>query len=264
MGSHEILIILECRDRKRVEDITWIEQLAAKRDAIGAHKAIAVSSSGFTSGAIKKARSQNIELRTIEKITLEDISSWFRVHSIRYQNLAISNARANLITKQPHKDRKLMDNFLASVKGRNISDEKIFIDDNPQNPFSLNELLLRKYQKLENGKPILKVKKRKNEGILFPKNRKAGFRLIYGDKRIPIDRIYYNADMEVIEKEVGVLSVKSYKTSENTLAEVVRFDSLDSSESGPSFELTSIPVGELRKFGLRLVRNTIIGDDYKQ
>ena len=43
VGSAPVLVIAECRDRSRVEDVTWIEQLASKRDDVGAAKAIAVS-----------------------------------------------------------------------------------------------------------------------------------------------------------------------------------------------------------------------------
>ncbi len=32
IGSHPILIIIEVRDRDKVQDVTWIEQLATKRD----------------------------------------------------------------------------------------------------------------------------------------------------------------------------------------------------------------------------------------
>jgi hypothetical protein len=51
VGSTDILVILECRDRQSVEDVRWIEELATKREDVLASKAIAVSSSGFSEGA---------------------------------------------------------------------------------------------------------------------------------------------------------------------------------------------------------------------
>ncbi|HUI39919.1 MAG TPA: restriction endonuclease, partial [Methanothrix sp.] len=55
IGSSNILAIVECRDRKGDEDVTWIEQLSRKRESVGADKAVAVSSSGFSDPAIIKA-----------------------------------------------------------------------------------------------------------------------------------------------------------------------------------------------------------------
>ena len=68
IGSIEILVILECRDRQKTDDVTWIEQLATKRMDVLASKAVSISSSGFSSGAIKTAKHFGIELRTIESL----------------------------------------------------------------------------------------------------------------------------------------------------------------------------------------------------
>src|SRR6266498_971369 len=51
-----VLITIECRERAKIDDVTWIEQLATKRKDIGASATIAVSSSGFTKPALIKAR----------------------------------------------------------------------------------------------------------------------------------------------------------------------------------------------------------------
>lgn len=47
LGSMDVLIICECRNRDGVEDSTWIEQVKTKRDDIGAHGAMVVSTAGF-------------------------------------------------------------------------------------------------------------------------------------------------------------------------------------------------------------------------
>jgi hypothetical protein len=78
LGSSKVLIILECRDRNDDEDVTWIEQLAKKKESVMADKAIAVSSSGFGENAIIKATKENIPLRTINQINPEEIGEWFR------------------------------------------------------------------------------------------------------------------------------------------------------------------------------------------
>lgn len=74
LGSTEIVITLECRDRKAPADARWIEELASKRDSLGVARTIAITSSRFTAPALTKARRLGIETRTISSISAEDIS----------------------------------------------------------------------------------------------------------------------------------------------------------------------------------------------
>lgn len=67
VGSIEMLIIIECRDRSARQDVRWIEELSTKREDVGAHMAIAVSRSGFTPAAQSMAQAKGIELRTFEQ-----------------------------------------------------------------------------------------------------------------------------------------------------------------------------------------------------
>ena len=76
IGTISILVILECRDRHTVQDVTWIEQLAKKRDDVMASRAVAVSSSGFTGPAARKAAHEGIEVRTVEELTPENVFHW--------------------------------------------------------------------------------------------------------------------------------------------------------------------------------------------
>ncbi len=71
--TRELLVMLECRRRAKVPDVTWIEQLAAKRDSVGANHVIAVSSSGFTEPAKAKAAQYGIELRTLAEVSAESL-----------------------------------------------------------------------------------------------------------------------------------------------------------------------------------------------
>ena len=60
VGSVSVLVIIECRDRAKPQDVTWIEQLASKREDVGADKAVAVSAGGFSAGARNLARSNRL------------------------------------------------------------------------------------------------------------------------------------------------------------------------------------------------------------
>ena len=65
VGSTQILVIIEARDRQNTQDVVWIEQLATKRADVLASKVIAVSSFGFSEGARNAAARLGIELRTV-------------------------------------------------------------------------------------------------------------------------------------------------------------------------------------------------------
>ena len=67
-------ISIECRRRRGKEDVTWIEQLASKRVALGLKETIAVSSRGFSRSAYTKAALHGITLKTYEEAVL-DIAS---------------------------------------------------------------------------------------------------------------------------------------------------------------------------------------------
>jgi hypothetical protein len=77
IGSTPVLITIECRKRRGVQDDTWIEQLATKRDKIGAARTIAVSATGFSASAIKTAKLYSIELRSLKDRISEEIVQEF-------------------------------------------------------------------------------------------------------------------------------------------------------------------------------------------
>jgi hypothetical protein len=81
VGTCPVLITIECRDRKSIEDVIWIEQLAEKKRAIGASITIAVSSSGFTRPAVKKASMSGIEIRTLSESSADRFIQWLKVHN---------------------------------------------------------------------------------------------------------------------------------------------------------------------------------------
>ncbi len=95
VGSASVLVMFECRDRAGTKDVRWIEEIASKRQDVGANVAVAVAArGGFSSGARSMARSLGIELRTVNAITVEDVVGWARLrhlevlmHRIRGQDL---------------------------------------------------------------------------------------------------------------------------------------------------------------------------------
>jgi hypothetical protein len=63
------LTLVECRQHKSKQNVKWIEELMGRRISLGAQGVIAVSSSGFTAGAVNKAKKQGIILRDLQQLT---------------------------------------------------------------------------------------------------------------------------------------------------------------------------------------------------
>ena len=82
VGSAEVLVTIECRRRKAKQDVTWLEQLGCKRQALGAARTIAVSSSPFTSDAIRVARHYGVDLRVLSEINETEIREWVLPQSL--------------------------------------------------------------------------------------------------------------------------------------------------------------------------------------
>jgi hypothetical protein len=70
------LTLLECRIHADRQDVKWVEELIGRRLSLRADAVIAVSASGFTEGAILKAKSFGIILRDFSTLTEEEIRSW--------------------------------------------------------------------------------------------------------------------------------------------------------------------------------------------
>lgn len=68
LGGHPISLGIECRDRKRKADTTWIDELYGKYRDLPIDRLIAVSKSGFAKTAVEKAKLLNIETFSLENI----------------------------------------------------------------------------------------------------------------------------------------------------------------------------------------------------
>ena len=75
-GSTPILVIIECRKRKKVSDVTWIEQVAQKRSSVGADKAVVIGE--LSKEAKLKAAALQIAVRALDETSeAELIANWF-------------------------------------------------------------------------------------------------------------------------------------------------------------------------------------------
>jgi hypothetical protein len=82
VGTCPILITIECRDRNSIQDVQWIEQLVEKKRSVGAAMTVAVSSSGFSEPAVKKAAASGIEIRTLAEVAPDEFVQWLSFQNV--------------------------------------------------------------------------------------------------------------------------------------------------------------------------------------
>jgi len=92
-------VIVECRNHKRPQDIQWVEHLDSKKLSVGADAVIGVSSSGFTSSALKKAEARGVFLRHLEKISEDELSSWTNFNSVEVCYINFRNIEIDITIK---------------------------------------------------------------------------------------------------------------------------------------------------------------------
>lgn len=66
-------LAIECRNRRAVQDVLWIEQLQKKKEDLSLDYILATTTSDFTKGAINKARSHGVIIEKAETFNLESI-----------------------------------------------------------------------------------------------------------------------------------------------------------------------------------------------
>lgn len=82
IGSTPVLVMMECRKRGRIQDVQWIDEIAGKKEDVGADKAVAVSRKGFSAAARNAAEFKGIELRTLGSVDAASLSSWLNTDTL--------------------------------------------------------------------------------------------------------------------------------------------------------------------------------------
>jgi len=94
-----ITIAVECRDRSARQDVTWIEQLIAKKESIGVDLLIAVSTSRFSEPALLKAGKRGVLIREVVESVPNEIAQWARETYVELTVLRVEVADPVLVTK---------------------------------------------------------------------------------------------------------------------------------------------------------------------
>lgn len=95
-GTAQGLVTIECRKRSKKQDVTWIEQLATKKLAIGADRTIAVSSAGFSEDAHMVAALHGIDLRRLSEVSAAEINRLLHLDFVLFTHKRCAIARVGI------------------------------------------------------------------------------------------------------------------------------------------------------------------------
>jgi hypothetical protein len=89
------LTFIECRGHRAAQDVTWIEELIGRRASLRPDTIIGVSSSGFTMGALRKAKEHGIIVRELGDLSDAEVSAWsgqsaLTLYFYQYSDLQLS------------------------------------------------------------------------------------------------------------------------------------------------------------------------------
>ena len=140
-GTSDVLITIECRKRKHRQDVTWIEQLATKKQLIGAARTLAVSSTGFSNDARTVAARLGIDLRAVSDLSIADLNKLVTLDFVllNHKKAAIMKVGLRYFRdEQWHlPDQANMDEFLPE---NTDTMKSIFCNTDTGHRWSLNDL----------------------------------------------------------------------------------------------------------------------------
>ncbi|MBU0472829.1 MAG: restriction endonuclease [Bacteroidetes bacterium] len=118
--SGNYLTMIECRFQKKKQDVKWIEELMGRRTSLRADSLIAVSSSGFTEGAIKKAIKYGVILRDTKSLTEEEIQRWGHPTKVSLKYFHYENVIIKFVMKSTSDVIFDQNTLLSEIKKENL------------------------------------------------------------------------------------------------------------------------------------------------
>jgi len=223
VGSVEILITLECRRHRDPQDVNWIEQLAKKRENIGANATIAVASEGFFKTAGISAAFENVYPRTLEELEAGGLD-WLHLTHVDVQEKIYSIRQIRVELGDPAPDDEIQTDDRLFVDGAKRLDlYPLFIRTktgqrfNSYEPIRLSELQGADWFGRNEGAnevtPHLKWECH-DRGLSVATN--------HGEK--PVRFIYLEFTVRIERHRIPVENLFRYKRAEGTILEGAEFD----------------------------------------
>lgn len=108
VGGQKVIVSVECRDQRRLTDVTWVDEMKAKHDRLDTHALILASRSGFTPEAREVAKKFGISVVTLDDIEGADLPAqlapdgalWFKSVTVHSQKTRITVPAAGELPAQ--------------------------------------------------------------------------------------------------------------------------------------------------------------------
>lgn len=187
-------------------------------------KVTAVSSTGFSPGAIDFAAREGIELRSVKEIQKEEIFDWFRVENMAVDQFICDLKNVQIFIGNPSEEQETEINRLLQTTDVNT---KIFIHTSTGEKFSTNDIWL----EAVNVSPDIK----KDVEIGFPPIRKtidinytnpnSRYKLISQGSDFQIERIIFTGDISILRNFAPISKITKYyyEKGQDSIAETIRF-----------------------------------------
>lgn len=207
------LVTVECRDRVKTEDATWIEQLATKRNDIGAWKTYAVSSARFSEPAIAKAKHYGIEIRLFSEIKEAEIAQEWATNSSRLK-LETLRPAIYLVDLRVQSDSALSEEFYET-----LTNDLTMID--LQKFFSPSD-----FQKFQGW--LVDPNESRNF-FYFSLSSHYSLEVISGQQiEVDFDALY-KTERQIVK--VPIQSVQQYSSPDETLFQILEGSAIDENQS---------------------------------
>lgn len=122
----DALTVVECRIHAEPQDVKWIEELMGRRTSLKADAVIAVSASGFTRGAILKAKAHGIILRDLKSLSEDEIRAWGRRTKVSVDLHHFDNVAMQFIFPRSEEGQVSLEDVEASIINRKLSLAALF------------------------------------------------------------------------------------------------------------------------------------------
>lgn len=188
-----------------------------------ANKVIVVSANGFTDPAIKKAKHFGIEARSCSEVSVDVISSWFRVKEI---NTTVNEVALVSVLINVQSNHEKVQEFLST---KTTINEKIFeLPDSGELVTVKN--IMDMYLK-ENGRDSLPKPKEDGFGVVTIVPHGDDFKkldLVLEDEKIPVESLIFKYAFRDVHSKIKVGKVLEYKNDEanSTISQLIQFNGL--------------------------------------
>lgn len=222
VGSAEMLVIVECRDRSGKQDKRWIDEIESKRSSVCANKAIAVSRDGFTQNAIKKAMCLGIDTRTFSEVKPIDILEWVNLETF---SCSRRNFKVTFVEIIP------TDNGIPeSMKGLAYkSTDKILFIPSAEAPLSIEDLIKPYVEKIYDDRLIEKQVRNDTPNertfqtfFIEHENSSIPMLIKLGESQCEVRALKVGLEIAIIT--TGPKALWRYRGGDDAIAEAVEFD----------------------------------------